>query len=90
MKFGILSTANIARKAFVPGIERSKHEVRAVASRDHSRAESFAEEIGATRAYGAYEDLLVDVGLDAVYVPLQRTARGMDDARRRQWAARPL
>lgn len=70
MKLGILSTANIARKAFVPGIEGSDHEIHAVASRDAARAESFAESIGATAAYGAYEDLLGDEELDAVYIPL--------------------
>lgn len=70
MKFGILSTANIARKAFVPGLDRSEHEIHAVASRDRSRAESFAGAIGGARAYGSYEELLVDDELDAVYVPL--------------------
>lgn len=70
MKFGVLSTANIARKAFVPGIDRSDHEIHAVASRDRSRAESFAAEIGAPTAYGSYEALLDDDELDAVYIPL--------------------
>lgn len=70
MKFGILSTANIARKAFVPGVQASDHEVHAVASRDDSRARSFADDVDAPRAYGSYEELLADDQLDAVYIPL--------------------
>lgn len=70
MKFGVLSTANIAQKAFVPGIEGSDHEIHAVASRDASRAESFAADTGAPTAYDSYEELLGDDELDAVYIPL--------------------
>lgn len=70
MKFGILSTANIARNAFVPGLDASEHELHAVASRDESRARSFADDVGAPHAYGTYADLLADDELDAVYIPL--------------------
>jgi len=42
--------------------------LRAVASRDGSRAEAFAKEHGAERAYGSYDDLLADPDVDAVYI----------------------
>lgn len=70
MRFGILSTANIARKAFVPSVQASDHEISAVASRDASRAETFADEVGADRAYGSYDALLEDDTIDAIYNPL--------------------
>lgn len=70
MKFGILSTAGIARSAFVPGIHASDHDLHAVASRDPDRADSFADDVGATVSYGSYDDLLADDDLDAVYIPL--------------------
>lgn len=69
MKFGILGTANIARKAVVPAIRTSPHEAAAVASRDGNRARQFAEENGIPEAYGSYEELL-EADVDAVYNPL--------------------
>ena len=70
LTFGVLGTANIAKKAVIPAIRASQHAVGAVASRDGARAERFAAEHGIPRSYGAYESLLEDDGLDAVYVPL--------------------
>lgn len=70
MEFGVLSTAGIARKAFLPAVEASEHTVGAIASRDDDRARSVAEEHAIPRHYGSYEALLGDEGIDAVYVPL--------------------
>jgi len=70
MKFGILSTAGIARGAFVPGVQATDHEIYAVASRDEDRAAAFADDVGATVSYGSYDALLEDDDIDAVYVPL--------------------
>ena len=70
MRFGILSTAGIARKDVIPGIETSEHEVLAIASRDADRASTVAEEFGIPRSYGSYEALLEDDDLDAIYNPL--------------------
>ncbi|ESP88108.1 Gfo/Idh/MocA family protein [Candidatus Halobonum tyrrellensis] len=69
MRFGILGTADIARESVIPGIRKSDHEAAAVASRDHERAERFAEECDITEAYGSYEALF-DADIDAVYNPL--------------------
>jgi predicted dehydrogenase len=71
VRWGILSTANIGRGAVIPAIHHSAGgEVVAVASRDAGRAREFAAANGIPRAHGAYEALLEDDGVDAVYIPL--------------------
>ncbi len=40
----------------------------AIASRDLKRAEKFAEEYGAEKAYGSYEEMLQDENVDLVYI----------------------
>lgn len=70
VRFGVLGAANIGRKV-IPGISASAMcRVDAVASRDLSKAETYAEELSIPRAYGAYEDVLADSEIDAVYIPL--------------------
>ncbi|KYH26389.1 D-xylose 1-dehydrogenase (NADP(+)) 2 [Halalkalicoccus paucihalophilus] len=76
MEFGVLSTAGIARKAFLPAVEASEHTVGAIASRDGERARNVAEEYAIPRHYGSYEALLGDEGIDAVYVPLPNGLHG--------------
>ena len=71
LKWGILSTAIIAREAMIPAMQKSKHsELVAVASRDIKKAEKAAEEFGIKKAYGSYESLLADDEVEAVYIPL--------------------
>lgn len=70
MRFGIISTAAIAREDVIPGIQKSDHEVLAIASRDGGRAEEVAATLDIPRSYGSYEALLADDDLDAVYNPL--------------------
>ncbi|WEL21283.1 Gfo/Idh/MocA family oxidoreductase [Halorhabdus sp. BNX81] len=70
MRFGILSTAGIARTALIPASERSEHEVTAIASRNVDRAETVASELGIPNAYGNYDTMLADAPIDAVYNPL--------------------
>jgi predicted dehydrogenase len=71
LRWGILSTANIGRVAVIPALEAADDaEVVAVASRDLDRARRFATENGIPTAYGSYEALLADPGIDAVYIPL--------------------
>jgi len=71
MNIGIISTANIGRKAVIPAIGTADGATAlAIASRDEGRAEEVAEEHGIPRAYGSYEALLADEDLDAVYNPL--------------------
>jgi predicted dehydrogenase len=71
LKWGILSTAVIAREAMIPAMKRSKHsELVAIASREQVRAEKTAKEFGIGKAYGSYEELLADTEVEAVYIPL--------------------
>jgi predicted dehydrogenase len=71
LRWGILSTANIARTKVVPGLRRAARcEVVAIASRDEEAARRAALELDIPRAHGSYEALLGDPEVDAVYVPL--------------------
>ena len=70
-RWGILGTANIARKALVPGIRDSESSgLYAVASRDVTRADKFGEEFDVPERYGTYEELLNDSRVEFVYIPL--------------------
>lgn len=73
VRWGIISTANIGMKQVTPGIMKSPHsEVVALASREVGMAEAALVQLGLpqARAYGAYEELLADPDVDAVYNPL--------------------
>ncbi|MGA8206780.1 MAG: Gfo/Idh/MocA family oxidoreductase [Candidatus Dormiibacterota bacterium] len=68
IRWGILSTANIAVKRFIPGAARSRNGVvAAIASRDLRRARDVAESLAIPRAYGSYQELLDDPEVDAIY-----------------------
>jgi predicted dehydrogenase len=70
VRWGILSTARINR-AIVPALHESPcSELVAVASRTQDRADSYAAEQGIPRAYGSYDELLDDPGVEAVYISL--------------------
>ena len=71
LRWGILSTADIARKKVIPGLLKADRcEVVAIASRDAAQARSVADELGIATAHGSYEALLADGDVDAVYIPL--------------------
>jgi predicted dehydrogenase len=71
LRFGILSTADIARKKVIPGMRTAPSvEVVAIASRDQAVAERVARELNIPRAHGSYEALLADPDVDAIYIPL--------------------
>ena len=71
LRFGILSTADIARKKVIPGMRTAPNvDVVAIASRDAAVAERVARELDIPRAHGSYEALLADPDVDAVYIPL--------------------
>ncbi|RAK20360.1 putative dehydrogenase [Anoxybacillus vitaminiphilus] len=70
VRWGILSTANIARTQFIPAIFRAENaEVTAIASRG-SKVHAIAQEFNIPKAYESYEALLNDPEIDAVYIPL--------------------
>jgi len=71
--WGILGPGRIANQ-FANGLRYSSTgRLVAVASRDLSRAEAFATEYGADRAYGDYDELLADPEIDAVYISTVHT-----------------
>jgi predicted dehydrogenase len=73
LRWGVLSTAGIAREKWIPGVGRApegRGEVVAIASRDGAAARRVAEALGIARAHGSYEALLTDPDVDAVYIPL--------------------
>jgi predicted dehydrogenase len=71
LRWGILSTADIAIDKVIPAIgSAARCELVAIASRDLRRAQSAASELRIGRALGAYDDLLADPDVDAVYIPL--------------------
>lgn len=76
VKWGILGTADIARKFCVSVSEATNATVAAVASRDKSKAEAWvSDNCKGARAYGSYEELLEDAEIEAVYIPLPTALR---------------
>ena len=71
LRWGILGSASIAKRAVIPGIQGSAiNEVAAIASRDLQKSRETAKQFGIADAYGSYEELLADDSIDAVYIPL--------------------
>lgn len=69
IRIGILAAANVAHYALVePAKRNGAVSVDAVASRDISRAQSFAQEYSIGKAYGSYCDLMEDPAIDLVYI----------------------
>lgn len=82
LRWGILSTANIVRKALIPAIQAAGNGTPvAVASREEDRARKFAQEQGIPRALGSYQALLDDDAVDAIYNPLPNSLH-------REWSIR--
>jgi len=71
IRWGVLSTAKIGTVKVIPALAKTRHcEVVAIASRDLAAAKAAAAPLGIPKAYGAYEDLLADPDVDAIYNPL--------------------
>ena len=71
VRWGILSPAAIGMKKVIPAMQNSAVcEIAAIASRDLSRAQAAAAQLGIAKAYGSYEELLADKDIDAIYNPL--------------------
>ena len=82
VRWGVMSTANIGRRAVNPAIQASRNgELAAIASREGERAREVASELGIPRAHDGYEALLEDDGVDAVYIPLPNSLH-------REWTIR--
>ena len=71
IRLGVLSTAHIGTATVIPAMQQGAYcEVTAIASRDLARAQFEARQLGISRAYGSYEELLADPHIDAIYNPL--------------------
>jgi predicted dehydrogenase len=70
-RWGILSTAKIAREQLIPAIVEADNGVlSAIASRDAGKASALAGRFGAPHSFGSYEELLASDVVDGVYIPL--------------------
>ncbi len=71
VRYGIISTAQIALNRHVPAAKESANsEVVAISSRGPDKARQAAEKHAIPRWYGSYEELLKDREIDAVINPL--------------------
>lgn len=68
LKVGILGAGHIAQKMATTLQEMKEAELYAVAARELSRAEQFANEFHAQKAYGNYEALADDPDIDLIYI----------------------
>ncbi len=69
IRWGVLGTANIAARAFLPALRESGGVATAVGSRSVDRARAWAAENDVARA-GTYESVVTARDVDAVYVAL--------------------
>jgi predicted dehydrogenase len=77
LRIGTLGTSRISLPALLePAGSVPAVTVAAVAARDTARAEHFALRHGIARAYGSYQEMLDDPGIDAIYNPLPNSLHG--------------
>ncbi|MFC4652372.1 Gfo/Idh/MocA family protein [Lactococcus nasutitermitis] len=70
IKIGIMSGASIVPR-FVAGIRASGvAEATAIATRDDKKTKQLAKELGISRTYSSYGELVADSELDLIYIPL--------------------
>jgi len=70
LNWGLLSTARINSALFGPLRTSKRNRLAAIASRTQDKADAFARQNKIPRAYGSYEALLADPGIDVIYNPL--------------------
>jgi xylose dehydrogenase (NAD/NADP) len=70
IRWGLLSTAGINDALIGPIRKSERSELYAVASRDQTKAQTYAKEKGIAQAFGSYEAMLADPAVDAVYISL--------------------
>lgn len=70
IRWGILSSAAIAKTQMVPAIHEAENAVLQAVASASGKAQSTAAEWGAATAHDSYEALLNDPAVDAVYIPL--------------------
>jgi predicted dehydrogenase len=70
LRIGVLGASRIADLAIVGPAQQLGHRLVAVAARDRSRAEMFAEKHGVERVLDSYADVVADPEVNAIYNPL--------------------
>jgi predicted dehydrogenase len=71
VRFGVISTAKIAREKVIPAMQQSGlTAIVGIASRDRARAEEVAAAHGISKTYGSYAEMFADPAIEAVYNPL--------------------
>jgi predicted dehydrogenase len=70
LRLGVLGAARISERAIVPAARDTDTRLVAVAARDRSRAEEFAEAHGVERVLDSYADVIADQEVEAIYNPL--------------------
>jgi xylose dehydrogenase (NAD/NADP) len=71
VRYGVLSTARIARNQHIRAAKTSANaEIAAISSRDKGTATQYAQELEIPKAYGSYQEVLDDPDIDAVINPL--------------------
>jgi predicted dehydrogenase len=70
VRWGIVSTANIARGQFLPALRQAGGVAAAVAGRDEARTREYARANEIGRAITGYDQLIADPDIDVLYVAL--------------------
>jgi D-xylose 1-dehydrogenase (NADP+, D-xylono-1,5-lactone-forming) len=71
IRWGVLGYARIARESVIPAIQRSANsEFCALASREESKLAECRARFPGVKTFHGYDDLLRDLALDAIYIPL--------------------
>jgi D-xylose 1-dehydrogenase (NADP+, D-xylono-1,5-lactone-forming) len=76
LRWGVLGVARINNR-LKPAFHASKTaKLRAIASRSLEKSRTAAKDFGFEYAYGSYEELLNDLHVDAIYIPLPNSMHG--------------
>src|SRR5437667_12191414 len=70
VRWGILGVAGINKRLLPAFAKAANADLQAIASRSLHQAQAAATAAGIPTAFGSYEALLDDPGIDAVYIPL--------------------
>ena len=71
VRWGVLGAAAIATSRFIPAMKGATGvRLVAIASRDAAKAKAVAHEFGVPRHFGAYDELIHDPEIEALYIPV--------------------
>ena len=83
VRWGVIGTASIARRFFLPAVREADGDAAVVAGRDAERTGRWARDNGVGRAVVGYQELIDDPGVDALYIPLPNSLHA-------EWTIRAL